>query len=151
MRIRLTLWQSVIAFGVVSALSLPVSAFGQTTLPGASDMKNAPSGSTSSEQSGNRSSSMRQDEAMTETDRTLNQRIRQALGTDLTLAVASQNVHLRTENGEVTLHGSVATDKEKVVMATKVQQLTGVRKVTNALEVVPNTTRPTSPHDALPE
>ena len=56
----------------------------------------------------------------------------------MTLATAIQKVHFDTDNGEVTLHGSVATDKQKDDIAAKVQQVAGVKKVDNQLRTAMN-------------
>jgi hypothetical protein len=77
------------------------------------------------------------DEAATEADRTLNQHIRQALNEDTALAAAAQSVYIKTDKGEVTLLGSVATEKEKADISTKVQQVAGVKKLHNQLQMTP--------------
>jgi hypothetical protein len=77
------------------------------------------------------------DEASTEADRTLNQHIRQALSEDTALAAAAQSVFIITDNGEVTLHGSVATEKEKADINAKVHQVAGVKKLKNQLQMSP--------------
>lgn len=77
------------------------------------------------------------DQATTEADRALNQRIRQSLSADSSLGTTAEKVHLTTENGEVTLQGTVATEKEKADIAAKVQQISGVKKVDNQLQMAP--------------
>jgi osmotically-inducible protein OsmY len=79
------------------------------------------------------------DQATTEADRALNQRIRQALTADSSLRSTTERVHLSTENGEVTLQGAVATEKEKADITAKVQQVAGVKKVSNQLQMAPST------------
>jgi hypothetical protein len=79
------------------------------------------------------------DQATTEDDRALNQRIRQALTADSSLGRTTERVHLSTDNGEVTLEGAVATEKEKADIAAKVQQIAGVKKVNNQLQMAPST------------
>ena len=79
------------------------------------------------------------DQATTEADRALNQRIRQALTADTSLGNTTERVRLNTENGEVTLQGAVATEKEKADIAAKVQQVAGVKKVNNELQMAPST------------
>jgi osmotically-inducible protein OsmY len=79
-----------------------------------------------------------EDKGATPADQALNQRIRQALSGDMTLTTTLQKIHLDTDNGEVTLHGSVATDKQKADIATKVQQIAGVKKVDNQLRIAAN-------------
>lgn len=138
MRMKTTLWQAVLAASISLALALPAFAQGQSGSPGASSPSStSPSGGAgmqSSEQVGKAMA----DKATTEADHTLNQRIRQALSGDTALAAAAQNIHIEADNGEVTLHGSVATDKQKADIATKVQQVAGVKKVDNQLRTASN-------------
>jgi hypothetical protein len=47
-------------------------------------------------------------------------------------------VRLNTENGEVTLQGAVATEKEKADIGAKVEQIAGVKKVQNQLQMAPS-------------
>ena len=133
-----TLWFTVLVLSL--SLTLAVSAFAQSLDEGSkspSPRSPAPSGGTSmqpSQQAGKALS----DKANTATDQTLNQRIRQALSGDMALAADAQKIHLNTDNGEVTLHGSVATEKVKADIATKIQQVAGVKKVDNQLQMAPN-------------
>jgi len=88
------------------------------------------------------------DQAMQESDRNLNARIREAFNRDSTLREASNSVALTTNNGFVTLSGSVATEKEKKDLETELQRITGVSHVQNELQIVPrssnSTTSPTT-------
>lgn len=77
------------------------------------------------------------DQAITEADRTLNQNIRQALMADSSLGASSKNVHFKTDNGKVTLHGTVATEKDKKDIEAKVEKMTGVKDVDNQLQIGP--------------
>jgi osmotically-inducible protein OsmY len=148
-----TLWLTVLALSL--SLALAVSAFAQglsEVSKSQSPSSPAPSGGTSMKssehpgkaQSGTSMQSYEQagkamlDKAATEADRSLNQRIRQALSKDTTLATDIGKIHLDTNNGEVTLHGSAATEKVKADIATKVQQVAGVKKVDNQLQMAPN-------------
>jgi BON domain len=79
------------------------------------------------------------DQGMTQADRTLNQNIHQALNVDSALAISSKNVHLTTDNGKVTLHGTVATEKEKSDIEAKIEKMTGVKDVDNQLQIAPST------------
>jgi len=58
--------------------------------------------------------------------------------------MTAEKLQLATENGEVTLHGTVATEKEKADIATKVQQMAGVKKVNNQLQMAPRAGSTTS-------
>lgn len=73
--------------------------------------------------------------AMTEADRVLAQRVQNTLRQDAAVASAAQNVQIHAKNGEITLHGSVSSQQEKVALETKTQQVTGVSRVNNQLTV----------------
>lgn len=138
MRKKSTLWSAALAASVSLALALPAFAQGQS-----GGSKSSPGGAPSSEgatmpQSSERVAKAMEDKAATEADRMLNQRIRQTLIGDMTLATVIQKIHLDTDNGEVTLHGSGVTDKQKVDIAAKVQQVAGVKKVENQLQTALN-------------
>ena len=124
------LWSTALSVIISGALTLPAFAQGQSASPQSSDP-----GSTSSMAGAKMQS---EDKAATPADHTLNQRIRQALSEDMALATAFQKVHLDTDNGEVILQGSVATDKQKADIATKIQQVAGVKKVDNQLRIAAN-------------
>ena len=77
------------------------------------------------------------DQSMTNTDRDLNGRIRESLSSDSALNEASQSVRINTDNGVVTLQGSVATEKEREDLETKIKHMTGVDSVSNQLQIAP--------------
>ena len=135
MRRKTTLCQAVLAMSISLALALPAFAQGQSGSPGASSPTSpSPSGSASMQSPGQMGKGM-EDRATTDADRNLEQRIRQALSGDASLAASVQKLHIETAaNGEVTLRGSVKTDKEKADIAAKVQQVAGVKKVNNQLQ-----------------
>lgn len=126
----------------ILALSLSVPLSGSALAQGAGSPTQNPSspassGSSSmqpSEQIGNAIG----DKAATDADRSLNQRIRQALNADTALAAVVQKVYLDTNNGAVTLQGSVPTEKIKDDVGAKVQQVAGVKEVENQLQMAPN-------------
>jgi osmotically-inducible protein OsmY len=99
--------------------------------PGGSSAQPGGSGMQSSDQAGK----AMVDKAASETDRSLNQRIRQALSGNTALATVARNIQLETEDGEVTLHGSVTSEKAKSDIADAVEQVSGVKKVENELEI----------------
>src|SRR5262245_25812278 len=70
---------------------------------------------------------------MSEADRALAQQVEQALREDKVLASAAQNILIHCNNGQVTLRGSVNSQKEKKELEDKAQQVTGVTKVHNQL------------------
>lgn len=102
-----------------------------------SPSSSAPSG-TSSMQPAEQRGNTRDDKAATEADRSLNQRIRQALNTDTALASSVHKVQLNTNNGAVTLQGTVPTEKIKDDVGAKVQHVAGVTQVENHLQMAPN-------------
>jgi BON domain len=159
------LWQAVLAVGI-SAAAIPAFAQSQTSPSGSSpgSMKSPhsdtgtmgsggtsgatgssrPMGSPSAPSSPgmsapDRPSSAMTDQGMTEADRTLNQNIRKALSADSSLASSAKNVHFSTDNGKVTLQGTVATEKDKENIEAKVEKMTGVKDVNNQLQVASST------------
>jgi hyperosmotically inducible protein len=75
------------------------------------------------------------DQSETEADRTLTQQIRRAVVADDSLSTTAKNVKIITVDGVVTLRGPVNSPHEKEVIAAKAQQIAGVNKVDNQLEV----------------
>jgi len=144
MRKNQKLWSTVLAMSLTMALALPAFAQSQSGTSQSFGSGSTPSvdeGAMESEgavESSGRAAKALEDKAATVADQALNQRIRQALSGDMTLATAIQKVHFDTDNGEVTLHGSVATDKQKDDIAAKVQQVAGVKKVDNQLRTAMN-------------
>jgi len=134
MRKKTTLWQVVLAVSISLALALPALAQSQDRSPRSSGTGSTPPYGGASMQSSGQAERAMGDKAATPADRTLNQRIRQIFNEDAALAASAQNIHIETDNGEVTLHGSVTTDKAKADIVTKVQQVVGVKKVNNQLQ-----------------
>ena len=83
--------------------------------------------------------SIESDQAMTEADKTLNNRIRSALSSDSSLSDATQNISIHNNNGVVTLNGTVATEKDKSDLENKIQRMADVRQVDNNLQIAPQT------------
>lgn len=75
------------------------------------------------------------DQSESEADRTLTQRIRQAVVADDTLSTNAKNVKIITTNGRVTLRGPVKSEQEKAAIAAKAQQIAGAGNVENQLEI----------------
>jgi osmotically-inducible protein OsmY len=75
------------------------------------------------------------DQAENEADRTISQNIRQAVGADDSVSTNGKNVKIITVDGTVTLRGPVKSEKEKANIAAKAQQIAGVKKVDNLLEI----------------
>jgi hyperosmotically inducible periplasmic protein len=75
------------------------------------------------------------DQSESEADRTLTQRIRQAVVHDDSLSTNAKNVKIITTNSRVTLRGPVASKQEKAAVASKAQQIAGADKVDDQLEI----------------
>ena len=75
------------------------------------------------------------DQSESETDRTLTQRIRQAVVADDALSMTAKNIKIITINGLVTLRGPVKTMEEKRTIEAKAQQIAGADKVDSQLEI----------------
>jgi hyperosmotically inducible protein len=75
------------------------------------------------------------DQSETEADRTLTQQIRKAVVADDSLSTLAKNVKIITVNGVVTLRGPVNSPQEKATIEAKAQQISGVSKIDNQLEV----------------
>lgn len=74
----------------------------------------------------------------TEADRTLTQKIRQALLSDSALSQNAKNIKIITINGVVTLRGPVSQPNEREIILNKVNSIHGVLRVDNQLEVTNN-------------
>ena len=67
-------------------------------------------------------------------DREITAAVRRAIVGDDSLSTNAHNVKIITSSGVVTLRGPVASEKEKMAVVTKAQQVAGVRKIDNQLE-----------------
>jgi osmotically-inducible protein OsmY len=134
MRKTTQLWQTL-AVSSALALAVPVFAQSQSKTPGSSNPPAASSSSRETMKAPRSGEAGIGDKGVTQADRALNQRIRQALSSDSTLATTASKIHLESDNGEVTLHGSVATDEQKSDIVSKISQMNGVKKVHDQLKV----------------
>jgi hyperosmotically inducible protein len=75
------------------------------------------------------------DQFESEADRTISQNIRQAIVADQSVSTNGKNVKIITVDGTVTLRGPVRGEKEKTNIVGKAQQVAGVRRVDNQLEI----------------
>ena len=75
------------------------------------------------------------DQAESTADLTLTQRIRKALMADKSLSTTAKNVKIITVNGLVTLRGPVNNPQEREMIVAKAQDMAGVDKVENQLEI----------------
>jgi osmotically-inducible protein OsmY len=76
------------------------------------------------------------DQSESEADRTLTQRIRQAVVADEALSTTAKNVKIITINGMVTLRGPVKNSQEKGTIEAKARQIAGADKVDSQLEII---------------
>jgi len=75
------------------------------------------------------------DQSESAADRTLTQRIRQAVVADDDLSMTAKNVKIITVNGIVTLRGPVKSAQEKDRIEAKAQQIAGATNVESQLEI----------------
>ncbi|WP_437680853.1 BON domain-containing protein [Sorangium sp. So ce131] len=75
------------------------------------------------------------DQGENETDRTITQKIRQAVVANDGFSMNAKNVKIITNGQVVTLRGPVKNDKEKADIAAIAQGIAGVKQVDNQLEV----------------
>jgi hyperosmotically inducible periplasmic protein len=75
------------------------------------------------------------DQSESEADRTISQNIRQAIVADQSVSTNGKNVKIITVDGAVTLRGPVRGEKEKTNIGAKAQQVAGVKRVDNQLEI----------------
>lgn len=75
------------------------------------------------------------DQSESEGDRTISQNIRQAIVADDSVSTNGKNVKIITADGTVTLRGPVKSAEEKTKLGAKAQQVAGVKRVDNQLEI----------------
>jgi hypothetical protein len=78
------------------------------------------------------------DQGESEGDRTITQSIRQAVVKNDALSFTAKNIKIITVDGVVTLRGPVKSDKEKTDIGALAQQVNGIKRVDNQLEVATN-------------
>lgn len=78
------------------------------------------------------------DQSESESDRTITQKIRQAIMADSSLSTNAKNIKIITIQGVVTLRGPVASSQEKDAIAKKVNDIQGIVRVDNQIEVTSN-------------
>lgn len=76
-----------------------------------------------------------QDQSSSESDTRITQDIRQRVVDDNRLSFMSKNVTIITQDGIVTLRGSVSTESEKRAIEADAREVLGVQRIQNALEV----------------
>ena len=75
------------------------------------------------------------DQSESETDRTLTQQIRKAVVADDSLSTMAKNIKIITVDGVVTLRGPVQSPQEREAIQAKAQQIAGIDRIDNQLEV----------------
>jgi hyperosmotically inducible periplasmic protein len=75
------------------------------------------------------------DQSENEADRKITQQIRQAVTKDDSLSTSAQNVKIITQDGKVTLRGTVKNDNEKQKIGEMAKKASGVKNVENLLTV----------------
>ena len=75
------------------------------------------------------------DQSESEADRTLTQQVRKAVVADDSLSTMAKNIKIITIDGVVTLRGPVQNPREKEMIEAKAQQIPGINKIDNQLEV----------------
>jgi hyperosmotically inducible protein len=75
------------------------------------------------------------DQSENDADRSITQKVRQAIMEDDSLSTNAKNVKIMTTNGVVTLRGIVNSEREKNVIGQKAKAVSGVRNVDNQLEI----------------
>ena len=75
------------------------------------------------------------DQSENEADRTLTQEIRKAVVADDSLSTMAKNIKIITVDGVVTLRGPVQSPQEREAIQAKAQQIAGLDRIDNQLEV----------------
>jgi osmotically-inducible protein OsmY len=75
-----------------------------------------------------------QDQSESASDRTISQKVRQAIMADDSLSASGKNIKIITFNGKVTLKGFVENANEKQQIVRKASQVSGVLKVNDQIE-----------------
>jgi len=76
-----------------------------------------------------------EDQSNSKVDMEITQAIRKAVTADDSLSVNAHNVKIITNGGVVTLRGPVKSEQERASIAKKAQEVSGVTRVNNQLEV----------------
>jgi hyperosmotically inducible protein len=112
---------ALLSFYVFFIVAGPQTAFAASTKDAANGRERT--GPTASDQSEN------------EADRKITQQIRQAVTKDDSLSTSAQNVTIVTQEGKVTLRGTVKSESEKQKIAEKAKEVSGVKNVDNQIAV----------------
>lgn len=85
------------------------------------------------------------DQSQSPEDIRISAEIRRAIMEDDTMSMNAQNCKIITANGVVTLRGVVASEQERSVIGARAQQIAGVLRVDNQLEIQSDTATPRVP------
>jgi osmotically-inducible protein OsmY len=118
----------IAAFGLVSALLVPVvSAGAQTPADNTKvNKRDRAKGAVTADQQKENAS-----------DREIVQKVRRTLMADKTLSTYAHNVKIVARNGQVTLKGPVRTEDEKKSVEAKATEVAGAGRVTNEITIAP--------------
>jgi len=75
------------------------------------------------------------DQSENDADRAITQALRQNIVADSSLSANAKNVKIITVDGTVTLRGPVKSEKEKAYIVAQAQQIAGVKRVDDQLEI----------------
>ena len=75
------------------------------------------------------------DQSETDADRAITQALRQNIVADSSLSANAKNVKIITVDGTVTLRGPVKSEKEKAYIVAQAEQIGGVKRVDDQLEI----------------
>ena len=121
---------ALVALSLVGATSLIARPVHQSQQPAADNTK-------ANQGDADKNATTAQKQKMNPADRQTTKQIRAALMDDKSLSTYAHNIKIITENGKVTLKGSVRTEDEKSAIGAKAQGIAGVENVTNQLTVAP--------------
>lgn len=99
--------------------------------------KSATGATTAKQSSENASSKSALDQYENKADLALTQQVRKAVMNDDTLSTMAKNVTVISQNGVVTLKGTVASSEEKTRIGEKAQVIAGLGHVENQISVQP--------------
>jgi hypothetical protein len=107
-----------------------------TPIPGYQDPQQTPPDNT--KQNKDQTDPTADQQKMNPADRALTQKIRKAIHHDRSLSVYGRNIKIFTQDGKVTLRGSVQSEEEKGNLEAKAVSAAGQENVSNQLKVAPS-------------
>ena len=122
-----TFWRILLTAG----LSILAAAISTAAIVGYAESRSARDNATANSA---RSSAIDQ-QKMTPADRALTQKIRKSIRSDKALSSSALNIKILSQNGKVSLLGSVRSYQEKIAIDSKAIAIAGATNVTNDLTV----------------